>query len=53
VRSVVTARMMEPGTLDQLIEYATEYSLDQESARQLVQHMFQLRNENPDPRNGI
>ena len=42
VRSIVTAKMMELGTLDQLIEYATEYSVDPESARPFVQRMFQL-----------
>jgi hypothetical protein len=42
VRSIVTAKMMELGTLDQLIEYATQYSVDPASARPLVQRMFQL-----------
>ena len=50
MRSIVTAKMMELGTLDQLIEYATEYSVDLESARPFVQRMFQLGNENSDPR---
>ena len=50
VRSIVTAKMMELGTLDQLIEYATEYSVNPESARPFVQRMFQLGDENSDPR---
>jgi hypothetical protein len=50
VRSIVTAKMMALGTLDQLIEYATEYSVNPESARPLVQRMFQLEGEQSDPR---
>jgi hypothetical protein len=50
VRSIVTAKMMELGTLDQLIEYAMQYSVDPESARPFVQRMFQLGDENSDPR---
>jgi hypothetical protein len=50
VRSIVTAKMMLHGTLDQLIEYATQYSVDPESARPLVQRMFQLGGEKSDPR---
>jgi len=50
VHSIVTAKMMELGTLDQLIEYAMQYSVDPESARPFVQRMFQLGDENPDPR---
>jgi hypothetical protein len=42
LRSIVTARMMELGTLDQMIQYATEYSVDPASARPFVQRMFQL-----------
>jgi len=42
VQSIVTAKMMELGTLDQLIEYATQYSVDPASARPFVQRMFQL-----------
>ena len=55
VRSIVTAKMMELGTLDQLIEYATQYSVNPESARPFVQRMFQLGDRNSDPRvwNGI
>jgi hypothetical protein len=48
--SVVTAKMMELGTLDQLIEYAMQYSVAPGSARPFVQRMFQLGDENSDPR---
>jgi hypothetical protein len=50
VRSMVTAKMMEHGTLDQLMEYATQYSVNPESARPFVQRMFQLGDGNSDPR---
>jgi len=50
VRAIVTAKMMELGTLDQLIEYATQYSVNPESARRFVQRMFQLGDENSNPR---
>ncbi|MGA3260022.1 MAG: hypothetical protein ABSE35_14160 [Bryobacteraceae bacterium] len=50
VRSVVTAKMMELGTLDQLIECAMQYSVNPESARPFVQRMFQLGDEKSDPR---
>ena len=50
VRSIVTAKMMELGTLDQLIEYAMRYSVNPQSARPFVQRMFQLGGEQADPR---
>ena len=50
VRSIVTAKMMEFGTLDQLIEHATQYSVNPESARPFVQRMFQLAGQNSDTR---
>jgi hypothetical protein len=50
VRSIATAKMMELGTLDQLIEYATQYSVDPGRARPFVQRMFQLGREKSDPR---
>jgi hypothetical protein len=55
VRSIVTAKMMELGTLDQLIEYATQYPVNPESARPFVQRMFQLGDRSSNPRvwNGI
>jgi hypothetical protein len=34
--------MMALATLDQLIEYATEYPVDPQSARPFVERMFQL-----------
>ena len=49
-RSIVTAKMMELGTLDQLIEYAMQYSVSPESARPFVQRMFQLGEANTDSR---
>jgi len=50
VRSIVTAKMMELGTLDQLADYATRYSVDAESARPFVQRMFQLGDNSSEPR---
>jgi len=50
VRSMVTAKMMRLGTLDQLIDYSMQYSVDPESARAFVQRMFQLGGEKSDPR---
>jgi hypothetical protein len=50
MRSMVTAKMRELGTLNQLIEYATQYSVNPESARPFVQRMFQLAEGNSDSR---
>jgi len=50
VCSIVTAKMMKLGTLDQLIEYAMQYSVDPERARAFVQRIFQLGDERSDPR---
>jgi hypothetical protein len=50
MRSIVTAKMMELGTLDQLIDYAMQYSVNAESARPFVQRMFQLGDRNSDSR---
>jgi len=50
VRSIVTAKMMELATLDQLIEYAMQYPVSPESARPFVERMFQLGGEKSDPR---
>ena len=50
MRSIVTAKMMDLGTLDQLIEYAMQYTVNPESARPFVQRMFQLGDANSDPR---
>jgi len=48
VRSIVTAKMMQLGTLDQLIEYAMRYSVSPESARPFVQRMLYLAGEKSD-----
>jgi len=50
LHSTVTAKMIALATLDQLIEYAAQYAVETESARPLVQRMFQLANDNSDPR---
>ena len=50
LRSTVTAKMMELATLDQLIEYAAQYSVDPGSARPFVQRMFQLGADSSDSR---
>jgi hypothetical protein len=50
VRSIVTSKMIELGTLDQLIEYANRYPVDAQSARPFVERMFQLGDENSNPR---
>lgn len=50
LHATVTAKMLHFATLDQLIEYASEYPVDPEGARPFVQRMFQLASENPDPR---
>jgi len=50
VRSIVTAKMMKLGTLDELIEYAMQYSVNPESSRPFVQRMLQLGDKSSDPR---
>jgi hypothetical protein len=50
VRSIVMAKMMECGTLDQLIEYATQYTVNPASARPFVQQIFRFGEGNSDPR---
>ena len=50
VRAIVTAKMIELGTLDQMIEYATRYPVDEQSARPFVERMFQLASNNSNPR---
>jgi hypothetical protein len=50
VRAIVTAKMMKVGTLDQMIEYATRYSVDPRSVRPFVQRMLECGSENSDPR---
>jgi len=50
VCSLVTAKMIQVGTLDQLIEYASQYSVDPADARRVIQRMFQLGGDSTDPR---
>jgi hypothetical protein len=50
VRSLVTAKMMELATLDQLMEYAGQYSVDPARARAYLERMFQLARESSDSR---
>ena len=50
VRSVVAGKMMHAGTLDQLIDFATQYSIAPERAREYVERLFQLGEGNSDPR---
>ena len=49
VLSLVAAKMMKIATLNQLIEYARQYSVNPEDARPFVQRMIQLADRNPDP----
>jgi len=50
VRSLLTSKMMDFGTLDQLIEYAKQSSVYPESARPFVERMFQLAGPSSDKR---
>jgi hypothetical protein len=50
VCSLVTAKMMNFATLDQLIEYSMQYPVAPESSRPYVQRMFELGSQNGDPR---
>jgi hypothetical protein len=50
IEALVSAKMMKFATLDQLIEYSTQYPVDSASSRPYVQRMLQLGGENPDPR---
>jgi hypothetical protein len=49
VRSIVAAKMMRAGTLNQLIEYARLYSVNPEDARPFAERMFQLADQNRNP----
>ena len=49
VRSMVTAKMMQMATLDQLVVYAKEYAVYPGSARLLIQRMFQLADGDSEP----
>jgi hypothetical protein len=50
VRSLVTAKMMQAGTLDQLVDYAAQYPVDPETSQPFVERLFQLGEGNPDAR---
>jgi hypothetical protein len=49
VCSLVTAKMMQFGTLDQLIEYASQYPVDPAGARPFVKRMFHLVGDTTNP----
>jgi hypothetical protein len=49
LRSIVAAKMMKSAPLDQLIEYARNYSINQEDARPFLERMFQLAGRSLDP----
>jgi hypothetical protein len=42
VRSMVTAKMIDDATLDQMIDYAKEYAVDAHDARRFVERMMEL-----------
>ena len=50
VRAIVTDKMMEVGTLDQMLDYATRYPVDPQSTRPFVERMCQLADKNTNPR---
>jgi hypothetical protein len=50
VRATATLKMMQVGTLDQLTDYATQYSVDPSRARAYVERMFELGADASDPR---
>lgn len=50
VHSVVTAKMMQVGTLDQLTDYEKQYHVPPEIARAYVLRMLELGNAQTDPR---
>jgi hypothetical protein len=50
VRGAGASKMMQFGTLNQMIEYATEYPVNQADARPYVERMFQLAEGESDPR---
>lgn len=50
LRSMVTSKMLQTATLDQLADYARQYTVDEETARPFVQRMFQLGEGNTDAR---
>ena len=48
--SLVTVKMMGLGTLDQLTEYSTQYNVNAENARPVVERLFRLGDQSTDPR---
>ena len=44
VHSTVTGKMLRVATLDQLVDYAAQYTVGPEYARQMVERMFELGN---------
>lgn len=50
LRSIVTDKMMRFGTLDQMIDYAKLYPVDEKHARSFVQRTFELGNDAKDAR---
>jgi hypothetical protein len=42
LHSLVTAKMLQAATLDQLVDYARQYTVEEESARRYVERLFQL-----------
>lgn len=49
-RGMVASKMIQLGSLDELIEYTMRYSINPEDARPFVQRMLQLAADNRDPR---
>ena len=50
MRSIVTSKMIDCGTLDQMVGYASQYPVAPESSRMFVQRMFELGGRSSDPR---
>lgn len=50
LRTKVTAKMMKVATVDQLIDFAKQYSVDHDHARAYIDRMFVLANEKADAR---
>lgn len=50
VRSLVTGKMIQVATLEQLIDFAGQYSVDPSRGREFVQRMFDLANGSSDAR---
>lgn len=50
VQSIVTGKMMQCATLEQMIDYAGAYPVDPEQAHRFVERMFGLSDDNSDAR---